>query len=63
MAKEKLDPLLKELQEIKMLLILQLLSGGTKQSDIAQMLGTSEATVSRLIPKAVKTSVKSKANG
>jgi DNA-binding Lrp family transcriptional regulator len=63
MPKEKADPVLKELQDIKMLMILQLLSAKAKQSDIAQMLGVSETTVSRLIPKAVKASLKDKSNG
>jgi DNA-binding transcriptional regulator LsrR (DeoR family) len=63
MAKEKVDPILKELQDIKMLMILQLISADAKQGDIAQMLGVSDATVSRMIPKAVKTSLNGKSNG
>jgi DNA-binding transcriptional regulator LsrR (DeoR family) len=63
MAKETPDPLLKEMQDIKMLMILQLISAGTKQGDISQMLGVSDATISRMIPKAVKASLKGKSNG
>lgn len=40
---------LKELQSIKMLLVLQLLESGVKQSVIASFLGVSEATVSRML--------------
>lgn len=63
MPKEKVDPVLKELQDIKMLMILQLISAKAKQGAIAQMLGVSETTMSRMIPKAVKASLKDKGNG
>jgi DNA-binding transcriptional regulator LsrR (DeoR family) len=43
--------LLEEIKSVKMLLILQLLSIGVKQKQIAMMLGISEATMSRLVPK------------
>jgi predicted transcriptional regulator len=43
--------LLEEIKSVKMLLILQLLSTGVKQKQIAMMLGISEATMSRLVPK------------
>lgn len=39
----------KELQAIKMLLVLQLLESGVKQSVIASFLGVSDATVSRML--------------
>lgn len=45
--------LIDEIGEIKKLLILQLLNNGTRQKDIALMLGTSDATVSRMIPKGI----------
>ena len=57
------DPLLDELKSVKMLLVLQLLMNGAKQSDIAMMLGVSDATVSRLIPKDVKASLKGRGDG
>ena len=39
------------LQDIKRLLILQLLSQGIQQTHIAAMLGISDATMSRMLPK------------
>jgi DNA-binding transcriptional regulator LsrR (DeoR family) len=56
MAKEK-DDLLDELRALKMLLILQLLRQGVKQGQIAAMLGVSEATMSRMLPKGIAKSV------
>lgn len=51
--------LLEEIRGVKMLLILQLLGQGFKQRQIASMLGVSEATMSRMLPKGlVKTSGK-----
>ena len=43
--------LLQELQSIKKLLILQLMKVETAQKEIATMLGISEATMSRMIPR------------
>jgi predicted transcriptional regulator len=40
-----------EVKSLKMLVILQLLEKGTKQKHIAQMLGISDATMSRMLPK------------
>lgn len=40
-----------EMQSIKMLLILQLLAIGYKQKHIAAVLGVSDATLSRMLPK------------
>jgi DNA-binding transcriptional regulator LsrR (DeoR family) len=45
------DELLAEIKAVKMLLILQLLRSGAKQSQLASMLGISEATMSRMLPK------------
>jgi DNA-binding transcriptional regulator LsrR (DeoR family) len=53
----------KELRDIKMLLILQLLNDGVKQRQIALALGVSEATVSRLLPKGMTSGTKAKAKG
>lgn len=36
---------------IKMLLVMQLIQNGAPQKQIAAMLGVSEATMSRMIPK------------
>jgi Trp operon repressor len=42
--------LIKEVRDLKMLLVLQLLNAEVKQRTIAQFLGVSEATVSRMLP-------------
>ncbi len=46
-----------ELKSVKMLLILQLLRSGVRQSQIAAMLGVSDATMSRMLPKGISKSV------
>jgi len=56
MSKEA-DGLLSEIRALKMLTILQLLRQGVKQSQIAAMLGVSEATMSRMLPKGIGKSV------
>lgn len=56
MAKET-DDLVGELRALKMLMILQLMRQGVKQSQIAAMLGISEATMSRMLPKGLSKSV------
>jgi len=45
----------KELRDLKMLMILQLLNAGVRQKQIAAALGVSEATISRLLPKGLST--------
>jgi hypothetical protein len=45
------EPLLQELQEIKKLLVLQLLALGYKQKHVAATLRMSESTLSRMLPK------------
>lgn len=50
MAKDT-DDLLTEIRALKMLTILLLLRQGVKQGQIAAMLGISEATMSRMLPK------------
>lgn len=52
MAKDGED-LSSDIRAIKMLMILQLLRSGVKQSQIAAMLGISEATMSRMLPKGI----------
>jgi predicted transcriptional regulator len=44
--------LIEEVRALKMLTVLQLMQQGVKQRQIASILGVSEATVSRMIPKA-----------
>lgn len=51
MSDEIAKALLGEMKAVKMLLMLQLLTAGVSQKQIALMLGVSEATVSRMIPK------------
>jgi len=53
------DELLAEMRDIKRLLILQLMEGGTPQGRIASMLGISPATMSRMLPKGLSKSIKS----
>ena len=49
------DPVVAELQDIKRLLILQLLSSGVKAMHIATSLGVDNAVISRLVPaRAIK---------
>jgi DNA-binding NarL/FixJ family response regulator len=43
--------LVEEIRAMKRLMILQLLSSGVRQNQIALMLGISEATMSRMLPK------------
>lgn len=50
----------KELRDLKMLMILQLLNSGVKQKQVAAALGISEASMSRLLPKGIASSLKSK---
>lgn len=45
------EELLNEMRSIKMLLILQLIGQGFRQRQIAQFLGISEASMSRMLPK------------
>jgi predicted transcriptional regulator len=49
--------LIDELAAVKKLLILQLLAAGIKQKQIAQMLGVSEATMSRMLPKGLANTI------
>ncbi len=48
------ETLIKEMEAVKKLLIMQLLVGGARQKDVAQMLGVSEATMSRMLPKGME---------
>jgi predicted transcriptional regulator len=55
------EELTAEVRAVKKLLILQLLRSGATQSQIAAILGVSDATMSRMLPKGVGKSVKSAA--
>lgn len=63
MTKEPIEQLVDEIRGVKMLLVLQLLRDGAKQNEIALMLGLSEATISRMIPKEAKASIRGRVNG
>lgn len=52
MAKET-DDVLGELRALKMFMILQLLRQGTRESQTAAMLGVSERTMGRMLPKGI----------
>lgn len=51
---------LAELRSIKMLFVLGLLRQGLTQGQIAQVLGVSDATMSRMLPKGIGKSVQRK---
>jgi DNA-binding transcriptional regulator LsrR (DeoR family) len=54
------NALIAEIRNVKMLLVLQLLRSGVKQSQIAATLGISEATMSRMLPKGMGKNVAKK---
>jgi len=43
------DPVLKELQDIKRLIIIALINGGLPQDKVATALGINQSTISRLL--------------
>lgn len=51
MTDQDAKALIKEMRDVKMLLILQMLNAGVRQRQIATALGVSEATMSRMLPK------------
>lgn len=51
MTGSEIGPLVVEMEAVKKLLILQLVKQGVRQKDIAQVLGVSEATLSRMMPR------------
>jgi predicted transcriptional regulator len=51
--------LVAEMEAVKKLLILQLVKQGVRQKDIAQVLGVSEATLSRMMPRTAPSKPKS----
>lgn len=53
MAGSEFGSLVVEMEAVKKLLILQLVKQGIRQKDIAQVLGVSEATLSRMMPRTV----------
>jgi DNA-binding transcriptional regulator LsrR (DeoR family) len=51
MANDDTNTLIREIQSVKMLLILQAMASGCQQKHVAAALGISEATLSRMLPK------------
>jgi predicted transcriptional regulator len=62
MSEPDLKLVARELHDIKMLLVLQLITADVKQGTIARFLGVSDATVSRMIPAGVSKKKKKKAD-
>jgi hypothetical protein len=48
------DAIAEELRQIKMLLVAGLLRDGVKQGDLAALIGVSDATMSRMMPKGAR---------
>ena len=53
MTDDQADILIAEVQSLKKLLMLQLLGSGYKQKQLAAVLGISEPTLSRMLPKGI----------
>ena len=51
MTDEKVDQILKELEMLRKLRILEMLDKGYSQAQLAQALGVSQPTISRMVPK------------
>ncbi|MFL6726641.1 MAG: hypothetical protein ACJ8FS_09025 [Sphingomicrobium sp.] len=63
MTDQDAKALVKEMRDVKMLLILQMLNAGVRQRQIANALGISEATMSRMLPKGLGAKVSKAAGG
>jgi predicted transcriptional regulator len=51
MTEEQADRLLKELEMLRKLRILELFDKGYSQAQLAQVLGVSQPTISRMVPR------------
>jgi len=51
MTEEQADKMLKELEILRKLKILELFDKGYSQSQLAQVLGVSQPTISRMVPR------------
>jgi predicted transcriptional regulator len=51
MTDEQADQVLKELEMLRKLRIMELLEKGYSQAQLAQVLGVSQPTISRMVPK------------
>lgn len=60
MAKEKTDPVLKELEMIRKLLVLALLQGGITQAQMGGVLGMSQSQISNMFPSGALLALKGK---
>ena len=56
-TQDDVDPIQKELSDIKRLMVLALLHDCVPQKTIATALGVSEATMSRMFPKGISSSL------
>lgn len=63
MTDQDAKALLKEMRDVKMLLILQMLNAGVRQKQIATALSISEATMSRMLPRGLSAPKPTKSNG
>lgn len=54
---DRLDEISKNLEIIKRLMIFQLLEKGHSQARLAEALGVNQSTVSRMLPKGIKSKV------
>lgn len=52
MTEEQAEQLLKELEMIRKLKLAEMLEKGYSQAQLAQILGVSQPTISRMVPKA-----------
>jgi predicted XRE-type DNA-binding protein len=51
MTKEQADVIIKELEMLRKLKIMELFDKGFSQAQLAQVLGVSQPTISRMVPK------------
>jgi predicted transcriptional regulator len=51
MTDEQADQIIKELEMLRKLRIIELLDKGYSQAQLAQVLGVSQPTISRMVPK------------
>jgi DNA-binding Xre family transcriptional regulator len=63
MNDEDMKALLQEIQWVRKLLMLQMLLAGCKQKHLAAMLGVSNATMSRMMPKGFAKAITAKRAG
>jgi predicted transcriptional regulator len=62
MTNDQADQIIRELEMLRKLKMLELFEGGFSQAQLAQVLGVSQPTISRMFPKVAK-QTKSASNG